>query len=152
MSPTGIVAVIAVAFGVGLLYYRHRRRMAEIRTLAAKLGFTYIGTALPRSLSLEGTELASCSSVWNVIDGEPHGIRVIGFDCQIGQGRGSWSRTVVAVQSSAGRLDPSAFNSEMTAEDAGGWTLYYQPKILSFIPPGLMPIGELESYLNAIKG
>jgi hypothetical protein len=152
MSPSAILAVVAVAFIVAFLYYRHRRRMAAIRALAAKLGFTYIGTALPRSLSLEGTELESCSSVWNVIDGEPHGVRVIGFDCQIGQGRGSWRRTIVAVQSVAGKVDATFFNPDMTSENADGWTLFYRPKILSFIPGGLMPVTELESYLTAIKG
>jgi hypothetical protein len=152
MTPSVMVAVIALAFtAVGVQYYRHRRRMVDIRALATKLGFSYIGTTLPRSLSLEGTKLEFCSSVWNVIDGEPHGVRVIGFDCQIGQGKGSWRRTVVAVQSSAGRFDPTVFNPEMIAEYAGGWTFYYQPKVFSFIPPGLMPITELESYLTAMK-
>src|SRR5512138_2973808 len=115
MSPLPIVAVIGAAFVAGFLYYRSRCRMSEIRALAVKLGFTYIGTALPRSLSLKGTELASCSSVWNVIDGEPHGIRVIGFDCRIGQGKGSWRRTVVAVQSGAGKFEPTLFNPDITA-------------------------------------
>jgi hypothetical protein len=151
MDLVFIVVVIAAAFAAGFLFYSQRRRVTNVRSLAAKLGFTYIGSALPRSLSLAGTHLQWCSSVWNVIDGEPHGIRVIAFDCQIGRGKGSWRRTVIAVQSAL-KDNPVRFNPEMTAEYSDGWTFFYQPKAFSFIPSGLMPIAELESYLTSISG
>jgi hypothetical protein len=151
MDPSGIVAVTAVAFVLGFLYYRQRRRRADIRALATRLGFTFIGSALPRSLSLARTELAACSSVWNVIDGESRGVRMIAFDCQIGRGKGRWRRTVVAVQSSAGKFDATGFSYEVTTERSGEWTLLYQPKTLLLIPLGLMPISELEAYLSTIK-
>ena len=148
MSLSGTLFVIAVVLVLGFLYLRHHRRRADIRALAARLGFTYIGTALPRSLSLAGTELAPCSSVWNVIDGESNGVRVIAFDCRIGQGKGSWRRTVLAVQSSSGTLEATAFNPDITPEHSGEWTFFYQPKTFSLIPAGLMPITELEANLT----
>lgn len=151
MSPIDIVVVVAVTSVAGFLYYNYRRREDDIRSLATKLGFTYIGSTLPRSLSLVGTELQPCSSVWNVIDGEPNGIRVIAFDCRVGRGKGSWRRTVVAVQSTE-KFNPQLFSPDMTAENTERWTFFYQPKALTFIPLGLMPVTELESYLTAIPG
>jgi len=68
------VPVIVLA-GVGLVlfvafYFGERQRAAAIRALASRLGFYYLGDALPRSLKLDGTPFHSASKVWNVIDGE----------------------------------------------------------------------------------
>ena len=94
--------------GVGLfvfyaLHASERYRAEAIRALATRSGMHYLGKALPRSLTLEGTPFHSFSKVWNVIDGEPRGTRIMAFDCQVGVGRGSWRRSVIAVARVSGR-------------------------------------------------
>jgi hypothetical protein len=84
----------------------------------------------------------------NVIGGKSHGVRVVAFDCQIGTGKGSWRRSVIAAEGSADAF--GMFNPEFTVERSGGWVLFYQPKTMSLIAPGLMPVDEIEARLNSI--
>jgi hypothetical protein len=135
-----------------LLFVFHRaetQRAAAIRGLAIRSGFHYLGDALPRSLTLYGTPFDHASKVWNVIDGEPRGVRIIAFDCQIGVGKGSLRRTVIAVE---GGSDLSLFlNPEMTIDSAGQWKVLYRPRAsTNFRIAGLMPPEELEAYLNSV--
>jgi len=144
-----VLAAAAVAL-LFLLYLVERQRTAAIRAIASRLGFHFLGDALPRSLTLSGTPFSSHSKVWNVIDGEPHGVRTIAFDCQVGVGKGSWRRTVIAVESAAYSSSAPPFNPEMTIDTAGDWKILYRPKAsISFRIAGLMPLDELESYLNS---
>jgi hypothetical protein len=69
-----VIPVILMA-GVGLgafiaLYLGERHRAIAIRALATRLGFHYLGNALPRSLTLSGTPFGHLSKAWNVIDGQ----------------------------------------------------------------------------------
>lgn len=42
------------------------------------------------------------------------------------------------------------FNPEMTIDTVGDWTIIYRPKALINVSiSGLMPLEELESYLNS---
>ena len=142
--------LIGGAVLVAILYVRHRRRSVAIRALAIRSGFNYLGHALPRSLTLSGTPMDSVTSTWNVIDGERHGIRIVAFDCKIGAGKGSWRRTVIAAESATDVFGAVAFNHDLTADRSGSWLILYQPKALSPIPLGLMPVSELEAHLNAV--
>jgi hypothetical protein len=77
------------------------------------------------------------------------GTRVIAFDCQIGLGKGSWRRTVIAVESKA-YSSTVPFNPDMTVDTAGKWKILYRPKALtSSHAAGLMPLDELESHLSS---
>src|SRR5205807_227749 len=100
----------------------------------------------PRSLTLYGTPFDRVAKVWNVIDGEPRGVRVIAFDCQIGVGKGSWRRTVIAVE-----IGPDVsllLNPEMRIDSSGRWKVLCRPRAsINFSGTGLMPPEELESYL-----
>jgi hypothetical protein len=150
MNEIGFVVFACAA--LALLFAFHlaeRQRTAAIRGLAVRSGLHYLGNALPRSLTLSGTPFDRASKVWNVIDGEPRGVRVIAFDCQVGGGKGSWRRTVIAVESGA---DLSLLlNPEMTMDSTGKWAILYRPKAsVNFRIAGLMPLGELKSYLNSV--
>ena len=134
----------------GLFFWRKRKRMHAIRELAERLQFTYIGQALPSSISLRGTSLQGASAVWNVIDGERQRLRVIVFDCRIGAGKGSWRRTVIGAQTDADVFGAVNFNRDLTVERSGEWMFLYQPKALGFLPPRLMSVDEIEAHLNAI--
>ena len=72
---------------------------------------------------------------------------MVAFDCQLGTGKGSWRRSVIAAEGSA---DFGMFNPEFTVERSGAWVLSYQSKAVSLIPAGLMPVAEIEARLNAI--
>lgn len=131
-------------------YVVERRRTAAVRALASRLGFHFLGTALPRSLTLSGTPFSTHSKVWNVIDGEPRGVRTIAFDCRVGIGKSSWTRTVIAVEMVRTFRQPLPFNPEMTIDTAGDWRIVYRLKAsINFRIAGLMPLDELESYLSS---
>jgi hypothetical protein len=151
MNDFGFV-VMACAFAVMLLMFGlvEWRRTAAIRAIASRSGFHYLGEALPRSLRLEGTPFDRASRVWNVIDGEPHGVRLIAFDCRVGIGKQSWRRTVIAVES-GGNPFPQMLHPGMNIDTSGSWKILYRPKAFFAISiPALMPLQELESYLNGI--
>jgi hypothetical protein len=150
MDASTYAWLIGAGLLLAALYVRQRRRSAAIRALAIRSGFNYLGSALPRSLTLNGTPIDSATSTWNVIDGERHGVRIVVFDCQIGTGKGSWRRTVIAAESAADVFGVVSFNHELKADRSGKWLILYQPKTVSLIPPGLMPIAELETHLSSI--
>lgn len=150
MNKIGFVLFAGAA--LALLFAFHRaesQRAAAIRGLAIRSGFHYTGDALPRSLMLYGTPFHRTSKVWNVIDGEPRGIRIIAFDCQVGVGKASWRRTVIAVE---GGSDLSLLlNPETTIDSARQWKVLYRPRTsINFRIAGRMPREELESYLNSV--
>jgi hypothetical protein len=91
------------------------------------------------------------ASVWNVIDGERLGIRIVAFDCRIGHGKGSWRRSVIAAETSADVFAPVPFNRDLTLEHSDGWVILYEPRALLAISRGLMPVAELEAHLDAVQ-
>ena len=141
-----VILLVCGGLLAGFLFWRRRKRARAIRELTVRLGFTYLGQALPRSLSLLGTSLQGATAVWNAIDGECNKIRVVAFDCRIGVGKGSWRRTVIAAQTDAGAFNTVDFSRDLTVERSGDWMFLYQPKAVSLIPPGLMTVDELEAY------
>src|SRR6266699_5663067 len=60
----GYVSLIAAALLLGVLYFRERVRSAAIRELAIQSGFHYLGSGVPRSLTLNGTPLEFATSIW----------------------------------------------------------------------------------------
>jgi hypothetical protein len=140
---------IGVGLFLAVLYFRERRRSVNMEALAIRAGFKYLGRGVPRSLSLSGTPMEYASSIWNVIDGDRPGIRIIAFDCQIGGGKGGWRRTVIAVKADNDRASSS--NRDLTADHSADWTILYKPKTFALIPAGLMTVDELEARLNAMQ-
>ena len=121
-----------------------------MKDMATRTGFSYLGRGVPKSFSLSGTGLEHTTAIWNFIDGNRHGVRMVAFDCRIGAGKGSWRRTVIATDVEPHRLSTTAFNPDLVVERTGNWSIIYQPKVFSLIPPGLMPIAEVEAHLNAV--
>lgn len=149
--PYLFAAGVAAAL-YAMLYLGERQREAAIRTLAARSGFHYLGAALPKCLTLGGTPFERISKVWNVIDREARGIRIIAFDCQVGIGKGSWRRSVIAVQSDADLSSALAFNPDMRIDAAGVWKVLYRPKAsLNMRVAGLTPVHELDAYLDSVS-
>jgi hypothetical protein len=135
-----------------IVYLSGRQRTAAIRTLAARSGFHYLGEALPKSLTLFGTPFARFSKVWNVIDGEPHGVRIIAFDCQVGIGKRSWTRSVIAVESKGDLRSALALNPDIRVDSTRAWKILYRPKgSFNMRIVGLTPVEELQAYLTSIS-
>ena len=82
------------------------------------------------------------------MDGELNGARILVFDCRIGEGKGSWRRTVIAAKSNTEFFKTVPFVLDMNSEPAGEWALLYQPKGYRLIPPKLMAASELDSLLE----
>jgi hypothetical protein len=133
---------------IPLLWQRHRE--AAMRGLATRTGFHYLGRGVPKSLTLKGTGLESVTAIWNLIDGDCQGVRIIAFDCRIGAGRGSWHRTVIATDQRPEELI-TASTPELVVERSGEWSIIYQPKAFSLVPAGLMPVEEVEAHLKAAR-
>jgi hypothetical protein len=131
-----------------IFYLHYQRRAVAIKALATRLGFSSPKDTLPRSLSLVGTGLEAVNSTWNVIEGASHGIRIVAFDCQIGIGKGSCLRTVIAAQASTELF--GIFNPEFTIERSGDWAILYQPRTMGRLPSRLMPVAEIEARLSAL--
>jgi hypothetical protein len=146
--------VLMAALGVFVfyaLYTAERYRAGAIRALASRSGMHYLGNALPKSLRLEGTPLRRLSKVWNVVDGEPRGTRVMAFDCQVGMGKHSWRRTVIAVESDDNALRHPTLFPDMQIDRSGRWQILYRPKApFTFRVAGLTSVEELEANLNLV--
>jgi hypothetical protein len=149
-----IPLILMVGLSALMFYILHtseRYRAGAIRALAIRLGLHYLGNALPKSLRLEATPFNRISRVWNVVDGEPRGTRIMAFDCQIGVGRQSWRRSVIAVESDDNVFGALALHLNMTIHRSGGWQILYRPKAhFNFRMAGLTPVEELEANLNAL--
>ena len=153
MNAIPLILMAGVALiAIYILYTSQRYRADAIRTLASRSGMHYLGKALPRSLTLEGTPFRHFSKVWHVIDGEPYGTRIMAFDCQVGVGKRSWRRSVIAVEGEGDVFTNVALHPDMTIDRTGRWKiLYYRPKNhFALRIAGLTPIEELEANLNAV--
>jgi hypothetical protein len=82
------------------------------------------------------------------MDGELNGVRIVIFDCRIGQGKRSWRRTVIAVKSHADIFKSVPMVLDLTSGPAGEWTVLYQPKTYQIIPPRLIAASELDALLD----
>jgi hypothetical protein len=131
-------------------YRKARERSRQINDLAQELGFRLLGEDLPLDIDLKSSSISNVSSVWNVIDGTPRGIRIVAFDCRIGQGKGSWETTVIAVNAEPGAVTASGFDLSLEKEHIDGWTLLFHRIGLEFNGGSKMSSEELKGYLEAI--
>jgi hypothetical protein len=145
---TTLICLVIAAVILAAFWWQARQRSLALRRLASKFGFAFLGTTLPGSLNLTATGPEAISSCWNVMDGELSGARILVFDCRIGEGKGSWRRTIIAAKGNADIFGSVPLVLALTSEPAGDWTVLYQPKTYRIIPPGLMAASELDALLE----
>jgi hypothetical protein len=154
IAMNSIPLILMAAVGLISFYILRtsdRYRADAVRALALRAGMHYLGNALPKSLMLKGTPFDRVSKVWNVIDGEPRGTRIMALDCKVGAGRQSWRRTLIAVESDGNAFGQLSLQSELTIDRSGGWQILYHPKShINLRNGGLMPVEQLEANLNAV--
>jgi len=126
----------------GWLWLRMRRRTLAIKALAEKLGFDYIGEALPRTIKLRGSILDYAHSVRNVIDGERAGMRTLTFDFTTGEGKQARRYTALATQSQNDVFQINRYGGDLTIECSDGWT---------FAIGRTLPVEDIDSFLESIE-
>jgi hypothetical protein len=143
-----VLGLIAIA-GVVVWLVRSAQRGREMRSLAERIGFNYLSSTLPGSLTLPDNPFSKVSSVWNVIDGERNGVRVVAFDFRIYWGSQlSWVRTAVAVRTPRSDLK-GLFFGDFIASRSGDWAVCYQPIGSGMVRPGLMSVSEIEAVIRS---
>src|SRR6476660_3936203 len=133
----------------GVLWAREHLRAFAMRSLAKKLALSYAGKSLPGAISLYGTPFQPYTSdrITNVMDGQRNGIRVVAFDCEVYEGKESWSRTVVAGKSATNVFSATSSTPDLKVDHSGGWMILYYAREAR-AKHGLMPIAELKSHLS----
>jgi hypothetical protein len=147
-SPDGPGWFGYVAFGVFACFVvwvlvRDWKRTKEIRQYAQSKGFTYVGTALPKSFPFSQTWVSRARSITNAVAGDQRGKELLLFDCTLGSGKGRRTQTVVAVRAPEESFEAARFSLFLMTEEAGDWTLVYRPN-------QLLPLEEIDALLADI--
>jgi hypothetical protein len=150
MNYWPVLAAVAVVAFLLWSYKVTRERSRQISEYAQELGFRLLGEGLPLDIDLKSSSISNLSSVWNVIEGTPRTVRIIAFDCRVGQGKGSWETTVIAVNAELAAVKASDFDLSIEKEHTDGWTLLFH-RIGPELNGGCkMSAEELRGYLEAI--
>ena len=137
--------IYAFACGAGLFFaYQviQRRREIPMKALAARCRLDWLGKGIP-AIGLSGTSLKPVIGAWNGMGTCSAGFQVVVFDCQIGEGKGHFRRTVIAAQTEASVFGAARFDLDLSVESSGTWVFLFRTIRPAFIPLGLMPVAEL---------
>jgi hypothetical protein len=107
------------------------------------MGFTYIGSAVPRSFPLRRTSSRSARSISRAVAGDKGNKELILFDCMLGHGRGRFYRTVVAVRGHDTAFGIARFGPDLATEQVGEWALVFGDR-------RLLIIEEIEALVSAV--
>lgn len=150
MNYWPVLVALVVAAALLRSYQKARERSQQISDFAQDLGFRLLGEDLPLDIDLKSSSISNVSSVWNVIDGTPRGVRIVAFDCRVGQGKGSWETTVIAVNAEPARVKASDFDLSLEKDHIESWTLLFRRIGPEFKGGCKMTAEELTGYLEAI--
>jgi hypothetical protein len=145
MSYIQPLYIIGVAFACLIVWdtLRQRARTQEIRQLAQRMGFTYIGSAVPGSFPLQRTSSRSARSISIAVAGDKGNKELVLFDCMLGYGKGRFYRTVVAVRGQHTAFGVARFGPDLITEQVGEWALVYGDR-------RLLIIEEIEALVSAV--
>lgn len=147
-----LVILVSILAGIKYLF---RSRAGAMLAFAARLSLHYSPgdqrifgrrpVHYPTGFKMRCYPIYLVSRIWNVIDGERNGIRVLIFDSMIGEGRGARYCTFVATQSTD-NLFKTVKRREKVAQRAG-WTAVYRISFMG-IRPWTFSIARIEEFLN----
>lgn len=137
--------IMGGAFAACLVWeiLRQRARTQEIRQLAQRMGFTYIGSVVPGIFPLPSKSSGSTQSMCRAIAGDRGNRELVLFDYRVGQGKGSFFRTVAAVRGPDTAFGIARFGPDLVAEQVGEWALVYGDR-------RLLTIEEIEALVAAV--
>jgi hypothetical protein len=151
-----LLVLVLLPIFVGIEYL-HQSRIAAMRALATRWSFQYSSgdpqiwagrrspVHYPLGFKMRCYPVCDMSKLWNVIDGEMNGIRVLIFDTKLGTGRGARYCTFFAIQTSE-NLFKCISSREKIAQRAG-WTAVYRIPFIR-IRPWTISITRIEELLN----
>lgn len=142
IRPLYIVGPALVSFlAWGIL--RQRARTREIRQFAQRVGLTYLGSAVPRRLPVPRALLRQVMSISAFVVGDERNKDLVLFDCML-NGKGTRSRTVVAVRGQPSAFGAARFWPDLITEQVGEWALVYSEG-------RLLTIEEIEGLVSAVS-
>ena len=153
--------MLAALYGAVQISYVVRTR--AMRSLAARWNFRYIGPPPPRlwwpvthpivrppvpalvsHLTLSGQRI---TRVWNVIEGEQHGVEIVIFDVIIGEHRSSHPCTLIACQTDQSPFYEIASVDRLLADQ--GWTVLHGVWFLWF--SWTMRVSRIDKHLRNLR-
>ncbi len=150
MNYWPVLAAAAIALVFLWYFWKARERSRQISIFAQENRFRWLDDDLPADIRLASSSISNVSSVWNAIDGTTRGVRVVAFDCRVGQGKGSWRTTVIAVKADSSAVKASDFEINLEKERVGDWTLLFRRAGPEFYSGCMMSAEELKGYIEAI--
>lgn len=116
--------ISAVALGVRSIQ-QDRQRTKALHQVAETLGFEYFGSSLPARFPLRETQSRESRSISRAFVYSQIGKDMLFFDCELGYGRGRFSRTAVAVRGDCDEFGFARFGPDLATEKIRGWTVVY---------------------------
>jgi hypothetical protein len=163
MTVNYFIQVFAmVSLILGVLYTVHMFRARAMRAFAARWNFQYLGPLAPKPWNPSHLKMSPplpgwvshfqpggkrITQVWNVVEGQQHGIPVFIFDCVVGEYRRSGPCTVIAYQS-----EQNPFGAVASADrvvQSHGWTVLHGVWFLWF--SWTMRVKRLDEHLNELQ-
>jgi len=166
-----VATIIGILFGLfvvagayGLAYILMARRAKDMRAVAARWGFQYLGPSASRWRSPSSRDLSSTTlpasfpktchpvlpfkQVWNVIEGQRSGVSILIFDSIIGLRRGTGRYcTFIAINT-----ESNVFSTDICSEKfvhSRGWTGVYRLRLLQV--PWTISIHRIEQHLGDLR-
>lgn len=161
-----VYALVVLAVLSGCLKILMFFRAKDMRALASRWGFQYIGPPalrllrlwfssshevsppLPASFPLACYPVEGIRQVWNVIEGRQNGVLVLIFDSYIGGVKGTYY-TFIACQTQQNPFGRDT--SRNCAIQSDGWTFFYRIPFLQTPWPWTMGIRRLDDYVNKLR-
>jgi hypothetical protein len=153
------VAVVVLVIGVAITFFMFRAH--AMRAFAATLGFEYKGPAAPKwgfpsfpkikpnlPFHMTGYPLDQIRQVWNLMEGQQSGVRILIFDSVIGRGKGQYA-TFIAWQGQQNPFGRSTFTNYVLHQE--GWTALYRIPALKAPWLWTMSIKRLNHNLNKLQ-
>jgi hypothetical protein len=157
-------ALAALALVVGLIRISLFLRSRGMRAFATRWGLQYVGPAtfrwrlpLPRikppvpiPFPLNWWPANEIRQVWNVVEGQQGGVRVLIFDTFLGRGRGAY-RTFFACKTEQNPFGLDKLRDQVV--HSHGWTILYRVPFPLEVPWATWSIGiqRLEGHLNTLR-
>ena len=135
----------ALAVGSVVVYFALGRRERNMRSLANRLGFEFVGDDLPATFQMDCYPMSEIRKAWNVIEGTRKGSQIVIFDSVIGSGNGRYC-TAIACHTTE---TPFTLNhgSEKVVQ-SNGWSALYQLRLIQI--PGTIAVSRLEDLVGLI--
>lgn len=153
-----VLIFVCITGGVRLLY---RRRAQTMRALARTWGFQFsegnpsiwgqrdTGCAMPAEFRMMGYPATMIKSIWNLIDGQKDGIRVLIFDSILGVAgkryRGMYC-TVIATQTSENLFGNTGSRERIS--QSNGWTALSYTRFIQV--PWSLSVRRIEEHLSSV--